>query len=72
MCNYFSDTNIVYSPNDRFVVTGTSVKKSDKTAGKISIYDSKTLELVDDISVTPGGEHFKLIYSECCPSALES
>jgi sugar lactone lactonase YvrE len=61
VCNYFSDTNIVYSPNDRFVITGTSVKKADKEAGKINIYDSQTLELVEDISVAPGGIHFSLI-----------
>lgn len=43
--NFFEETNIVFSPDERFVVTGTSVKRSMvDNFGKLMFFDAKTLE----------------------------
>lgn len=47
----YDTTDAIFSPNDRLVVTGTSVKK-DKSFGHLLFYDTTTLELKRSLEVT--------------------
>ncbi|KAI9095137.1 WD40-repeat-containing domain protein [Phlyctochytrium arcticum] len=49
--NFFEETNVIFSPNDRYILTGTSVKK-DQGAGKLHIFERDTLKPVQEIDVT--------------------
>jgi WD repeat-containing protein 70 len=45
---FHEEANAIYSPNERFILTGTGVMRNEGTAS-IKVYDTKTMELVDDI-----------------------
>jgi hypothetical protein len=45
---FHEESNAIYSPNERYILTGTSSPRNIGTAS-IKIYDMKTMELVDDI-----------------------
>ncbi|KAH6590513.1 hypothetical protein BASA50_006757 [Batrachochytrium salamandrivorans] len=49
---YFEETNAIFSPNDRYILTGTSSPKGSQN-GSIAIFDRQTLDRVQDISL-PG------------------
>lgn len=50
LINFFEETNVVFSPNDRYILTGTSVKK-DEGAGKLCIFERDTLAKVQEVEV---------------------
>jgi WD40 repeat protein len=45
---FHEEANAIYSPNERYILTGTGVLRNEGTAS-IKVYDTKTMELVDDI-----------------------
>ncbi|KAI8923329.1 WD40-repeat-containing domain protein [Entophlyctis helioformis] len=45
---FYEETNAIFSPNDRYVLTGTSVKKGVEK-GSILVFDRHTLESVQEI-----------------------
>ncbi|XJO72321.1 hypothetical protein BDV3_003452 [Batrachochytrium dendrobatidis] len=49
---YFEETNAVFSPNDRYIITGTSAKKGCSD-GSIVVFDRHTLKMVESINI-PG------------------
>lgn len=49
--NRFPMTNCVFSPNDKYIVTGTSTKSDDDT-GKLIIFDRDSLEKLHEIKVS--------------------
>lgn len=49
--NRFPMTNCVFSPNDKYIVTGTSTK-SDNDTGKLIIFDRDSLEKLNEIKVS--------------------
>uniref|UniRef100_A0A3B4AU21 WD repeat-containing protein 70 n=1 Tax=Periophthalmus magnuspinnatus TaxID=409849 RepID=A0A3B4AU21_9GOBI len=51
LTNYFSMTDCCFSPDDKLLVTGTSVKK-DEGNGKLVFFDRTTFERVYQIDVT--------------------
>ncbi|XP_020780816.1 WD repeat-containing protein 70 [Boleophthalmus pectinirostris] len=51
LTNYFSMTDCCFSPDDKLLVTGTSVKK-DEGNGKLVFFDRNTFEKVYQIDVT--------------------
>ncbi|TPX60548.1 hypothetical protein PhCBS80983_g01703 [Powellomyces hirtus] len=50
LVNFFEETDVVFSPNDRYILTGTSVKK-DQGSGKLCIFDRDNLAPVTQIEV---------------------
>ncbi|KAF9434981.1 hypothetical protein BGZ76_007103 [Entomortierella beljakovae] len=51
MSSLNSEVNVIYSPNERLIVTGTGVRKNEGY-GKIVMMNSDTLEIVRTVSVT--------------------
>ena len=51
--NYFEQTNIVYSPNEKVIVTGMSVKRNDQAYGKLLFLDASNLEIIKEIPIKP-------------------
>ncbi|KAM8829032.1 WD repeat-containing protein 70 isoform 2-T2 [Spinachia spinachia] len=51
LCNYFTMTDCCFSPDDRLLVTGTSVKK-DGGNGKLVFFDRVSFQRVYEIEVT--------------------
>ncbi|XP_064604779.1 WD repeat-containing protein 70-like [Liolophura sinensis] len=51
LCNYFPMTDCLFSPDDRLVVTGLSVKKNE-AAGKLVFLDRETLDIAHSMDVT--------------------
>ncbi|MEQ2256519.1 WD repeat-containing protein 70 [Ilyodon furcidens] len=51
LTNYFSMTDCCFSPDDRLVVTGTSVKKEEGN-GKLVFFDRASFQKVYEIDVT--------------------
>ncbi|KAF9972375.1 hypothetical protein BGZ73_004524 [Actinomortierella ambigua] len=51
LTSYNVETNVIFSPDERLIVTGTGVKKNEGY-GKIVMMDSKTLEIVRTVSVS--------------------
>ncbi|KAI8998158.1 transcription factor [Gaertneriomyces semiglobifer] len=50
LMNFFEETNVIFSPNDRYILTGTSVKKNEG-AGKICVFERDTLNKVQEIAL---------------------
>ncbi|KAJ3022627.1 hypothetical protein HKX48_005689 [Thoreauomyces humboldtii] len=50
LVNFFEETDVSFSPNDEFILTGTSVKK-DQGAGKLCVFGREDLALVSEIEV---------------------
>ncbi|TPX72312.1 hypothetical protein SpCBS45565_g00625 [Spizellomyces sp. 'palustris'] len=50
LVNFFEETNVVFSPNGRYILTGTSVKK-DEGAGKLCIFERDTLTKVQEVDI---------------------
>lgn len=50
--NFFTTTNCMFSPNNKMLVTGTSVKKGDGNRGKMVFLDKTNLEVVSEIPVS--------------------
>jgi hypothetical protein len=46
--NRFRQTDVIFSPDDRYVLTGTSVKRG-AGQGHLKIFDRYTYDLVHDI-----------------------
>eukprot|EP00164_Ancoracysta_twista_P015843 GFYU01026337.1.p1 GENE.GFYU01026337.1~~GFYU01026337.1.p1 ORF type:complete len:257 (-),score=80.49 GFYU01026337.1:2-745(-) len=56
LSNASSRLDCLFSPDDRYVVTGTSVNpKQAGDIGKLVFYDTKTFELVDEVAMESGG-----------------
>ncbi|TNM91967.1 hypothetical protein fugu_018979 [Takifugu bimaculatus] len=51
LTNYFAMTDCCFSPDDRLVITGTSVKK-DEGNGKLAFFDRTSFQKVHEIEVT--------------------
>jgi len=49
--NYFSGTNCTFSPNDKMLMTGCSVKRDDGKKGKLIFLDTTNLEIVNQLEV---------------------
>ena len=50
LLNSFSETDVVFSPDERYIVTGTSVERREspgQDGGRVLCYDKQSLELVD-------------------------
>lgn len=60
--NAFDSTNTVFSPDERFLLTGVSIQKSTQESGKIVVFDSTTLEPLSDIEVGPSASVVKLVW----------
>ncbi|KAJ3195248.1 hypothetical protein HK101_000710 [Irineochytrium annulatum] len=52
--NMFEETNAIFSPNNRQILTGVSINKGETTIGRIKVFDKTTLEFVRDVEVGPG------------------
>lgn len=50
LLNLYDSTNVVLTPDEKYLITGTSIKK-DQGTGFIKIYDSSSLNLVRDIDM---------------------
>ncbi|KAJ3300103.1 hypothetical protein HK104_004572 [Borealophlyctis nickersoniae] len=50
LLNFFEETNVTFSPNDRYILTGTSVKK-DEGPGKMCVFEKQTLKKVEEVEV---------------------
>src|SRR5690349_14124764 len=50
LTNFFEETDVCFSPNDRYILTGTSVKK-DQGFGTLCVFDRDTLNPVSQIQV---------------------
>lgn len=48
--NFFEETSVSFSPNDKYILTGTSVKK-DEGPGKLCIFERDTLKKVEEVEV---------------------
>ncbi|TSM28185.1 WD repeat-containing protein 70 [Bagarius yarrelli] len=51
LCSYFPMTDCCFSPDDKLLVTGTSVKR-DQGSGKLVFFDRQSFEKVYEIEVT--------------------
>ncbi|KAI9352068.1 WD40-repeat-containing domain protein [Obelidium mucronatum] len=51
--SFYEESNAIFSPNNKLVVTGISVKK-DEGVGKLMFYDKSDLSLVKDVEVGNG------------------
>jgi WD40 repeat protein len=51
--NYFEESNIIYSPDDRYIVTGLSVKR-DQGPGKLLFLNRDTLKIEHEVAVGTG------------------
>jgi WD repeat-containing protein 70 len=63
--NYYSMTDIIMSPNDDLVVTGTSSKKKEG-CGLLVMYDKQTWSRVKQIGVCEGGSVIRVRWNEFC------
>lgn len=50
--NSHGQTNVVYSPDEQLILTGTSVEKDNATGGLLCFFDKKRLELVRKIGIS--------------------
>ncbi|KAI8819599.1 WD40-repeat-containing domain protein [Fimicolochytrium jonesii] len=48
--NFFEETDVTFSPNDRYILTGTSVKK-DQGFGTLCVFDRDSLKEVANVQV---------------------
>ncbi|KAJ3029526.1 hypothetical protein HDV00_009551 [Rhizophlyctis rosea] len=60
LSNFFEETNVIFSPDDRYVLTGTSVKR-DAGQGQLCIYGSENLEEVARLDIT-GSSVVRLVW----------
>lgn len=51
--NNYAQTNIVFSPDERLFLTGTSVERESTTGGLLCFYDREKLELVSRVGISP-------------------
>lgn len=50
LLNLYESTNVLLSPDEKYILTGTSIKK-DEGSGFIKVFDSSTLNLVREIDM---------------------
>lgn len=51
--NHYAQTNVAFSPDERFFLTGTSVERDNTTGGLLCFYDREKLELVSRVGISP-------------------
>ncbi|KAJ4728349.1 Transducin/WD40 repeat-like superfamily protein [Melia azedarach] len=51
--NHYAQTNIAFSPDEQFFLTGTSVERESTTGGLLCFYDRVKLELVSRVGISP-------------------
>ncbi|GAA0144889.1 hypothetical protein LIER_05213 [Lithospermum erythrorhizon] len=51
--NHYAQTNVAFSPDEKLILTGTSVEKDSTTGGLLCFYDREKLELVSRIGISP-------------------
>lgn len=50
--NHYAQTNVALSPDEKLILTGTSVEKDSTTGGLLCFYDREKLELVSRIGIS--------------------
>ncbi|KAL6080067.1 WD repeat-containing protein 70 [Balamuthia mandrillaris] len=58
----FSCTSCVFSPDDQFIVTGTSVRRDETASSLLLFYDKTSLELIKQIGVSQGGSAQSILW----------
>jgi len=73
-CMLLNRTDCIFSPDDKLVITGTSVKKGDGV-GKLVFLDRQTLKTAAELDVAPESAcllllhaDFVIVLSVCCLS----
>ncbi|KAJ3017005.1 UNVERIFIED_CONTAM: hypothetical protein HDU68_011900 [Siphonaria sp. JEL0065] len=61
--SFYEESNAIFSPNNKLVVTGVSVKKEDVDGGKLMIYDKNDLSLVKSVHVGDAGSVVKVLWN---------
>lgn len=51
--NNYAQTNVVFSPDEKLFLTGTSVEKDSTVGGVLCFFDREKLELVSKIGISP-------------------
>lgn len=51
--NHYAQTNVAFSPDERLILTGTSVERDGAVGGLLCLYDRVKLELVSRIGISP-------------------
>lgn len=51
--NHYAQTNIAFSSDEQFILTGTSVERESTVGGLMCFYDREKLELVSRVGVSP-------------------
>lgn len=51
--NNYAQTNVAFSPDEQFILTGTSVEKESTTGGLLCFYDRTKLELLQKVGISP-------------------
>ncbi|XP_031486084.1 uncharacterized protein LOC116254687 [Nymphaea colorata] len=51
--NHYSQTNVEFSPDEQLIFTGTSIEKDGNTGSMLCFYDTKRLELVSKVGISP-------------------
>ncbi len=68
----FGNTDVIFSPDEQFIVTGTSVKKGEGAASLV-FFDRKTGEKVRQIGTSLGHPHYDAavlcFYRHCLTNA---
>ncbi|XP_010540925.1 PREDICTED: WD repeat-containing protein 70 [Tarenaya hassleriana] len=51
--NNYAQTNVAFSPDERLILTGTSIEKGGTTGGLLCIFDRTKLDLVQKVGISP-------------------
>ncbi|XP_072959988.1 uncharacterized protein [Typha angustifolia] len=51
--NHYAQTNVVFSPDEQLILTGTSVEKESTSGGLLCFFDRRKLELVSRVGISP-------------------
>ena len=65
MPNFYATTDVICSPNDDLIITGTSTKKGEGS-GFLSFYEKDTWTLVRQIGVSEGASVIRVLWNEAC------
>jgi len=61
MPNRYESTNLIFSPDEKYVLSGLSLEKGE-SIGKFGIYDSSSLELVKEVDVAVNASCTRLFW----------
>jgi len=62
--SYIPTTQCIFSPNEKFIMTGTGCRKNEDGTGYLYIWDAKTFKLVRQLGLVPDGSVTSMLWSE--------